>query len=168
MLKPPYKAPGGQWYTKSLFYEVWLTYPQELKVVEPPFTLYADRPGMINARKTFVALNDPTGYKWAIEYLGDWEHWLKLIECSWFKAAYEHWVAELETKLKSESVARLSEIANSESPQAISAAKFLSSLDYKKSPRGRPSKSEQNAELQRLTTIATEVNNDYERIRLVK
>ncbi len=168
-LKPPYKSSLNQWYTKSLFYEVHMGMAHEVRTVEkPPFTLNIVKPGYICARTTFVELGDPTGYQWAMRYLGDWTHWQKLMQCKWFVEAYNGWVQELETKARSEAIIRLQEIAASESPQAISAAKYLASLEYKKSGRGRPSKEEVAGELKKAIEASEMEREDYERIRAIK
>ena len=73
-MKPPYKSQNNAWYTKSLFREQAAFYTNDRKIIDPVFTLYNDSPGLINARKTFVELGDPSGYKWAMLYLGDYEH----------------------------------------------------------------------------------------------
>lgn len=159
--------------TKGLFFEPAGTYPLDLRTYEhgkEPFSLNVERPGIVCVRKTFVDLGDPTGYRWAMKYLGDWDHWLKLCESPWFSEALNGWIKELEIKIRSEAIVRLVEISGSGTPQAISAAKFLATLEYKKQPngRGRPSKSEMSAELKHLTQLAEEEQEDYERIRLVK
>ena len=72
-----YKDTTGRWRTKSLFKEM---YQDKFK---PVFTLKEQDiiegdtyfPSM---RKLFLSYNDPTGYQFAHEVLGSYEHWKKL------------------------------------------------------------------------------------------
>lgn len=166
-----YPLRGGQYLTKSLFYEKWTLYTIEQRGDnKPAFTLLGkDIDGLINAQRTFVELNDPTGYKWAIQYLDSWPHFLVLMKCGWFKEAFDEWVAELEVKLRSESISKLRDIAASGTPQAVAAAKYLATLDYKKvgGSRGRPSKEELVGELKRQARHQQDSVDDAKRIGLV-
>ncbi len=160
-----YKADNGVWFTKSLFYDVKGFGDNER--CDPVFTLYQDRPGLINCRKTFIELRDPTGYKWAIKYLEDWEHWQKLMKTAWFQEAYDRWVSELKMVLRSEAIDQIAKIARSGSPQALGAAKYLATFEWEKAGRGRPSKAELNAELKRQIAVLEVESDDAERIGLV-
>lgn len=164
LIKPPYKADNGMWYTESLFHE---RATGTARPIEPVFSLYDDRPGLINCRTTFVAFKDPTGRKWALTYLGDWAHWVRLMRCSWFKEAYDAWLAELNLQLKSEAMSKVLEIMNGENgAQALAAAKFIASEEYKKHGRGRPSKSEIDGELKRAVKTLEQEDEDLERMGL--
>lgn len=172
-MKPPYKTPTNSWYTKSLFWEQASMYDAARKTECPIiFTLYNDRAGLVNARKTFVELGDPSGYKWAMKYLGDYEHWRVLMNCSWFKDAYEVWMNELTMKLQSEAMDRIREIAQTEGQQALVANKWLASKPWqeKATGRGRPSKAEVTGELKRHVQALTAEEEDAKRIglRIVK
>ena len=162
MSGPPYKNHQNQWYTATLFYEMWVDLLVQNRVYDPVFSLFEDRPGLINARKTFVELGDPTGYKWAIQYLGDYRHWQRLIKTKWFQEAVAAWTAELEVKQQSEAIQKLREVASGETSQAVVAAKYLATAEYKKAPRGRPSKSEVAAEAKKMA----EEDEDAKRIGL--
>ena len=172
LTKPPYRALSstgertGNWYTQALFWETSQGRPMEERVIHPVFSLYNDRPGCINCRKTFLELRDITGYKWAIKYLGDYAHWLRLIDIPWFKTAYESWKAELIHQLKSEAINKIVEIASGDSSQSLPAAKYIVEEGWKGSKRGRPSKSEMDAELKRATKEAEATEEDFERIGL--
>lgn len=139
--------------------------------MEPPFTLNKVKPGYICARTTFVELGDPTGYKWAIKYLGDWEHWLYLEKSSWFREALAGWRKELEVKQISESVRTIEQIAKDKEGDiklAFSAAKYLAEQAWvkKATTRGRPSKVEVDAELKRAALERSIEDDDAERINL--
>lgn len=169
LTKPPYKGATNQWLTEALFWERSQNRTNSTRVYEPVFTLYEDRPGLINCRTTFVALKDPTGRKWAMLYLKDWFHWQRLMGCSWFKEAYEFWCEELDQMLKSEAVAKMYELLNSENPaQALQAAKFLASHDYRenKTKRGRPSNEEVRGALKQAVEAKTQEDEDLLRLGL--
>lgn len=157
---PPYKGESGAFLTRGLFYEADGFYDPNAVFS------FKGKEGYIDARKTFVELDDPTGYQWAVKYLGSVEHWERLVRCSWFKEQLAEWVAEIELKAKSEAIRRLKEIAAGESAQAISAAKYLATLDYNKGARGRPSKNEIQGELKRQAALLEEQESDAERIGL--
>lgn len=167
-LKPPYKNPNNMWLTKSLFWDLWKIMSIEEKKYDPVFSLYKDKPGLVNVRKTFVDLGDATGYLWAIKYLGDYEHWMTLMKCRWFKEAYDVWIHELNQKLKAEAIGRIQMIAAGDTVQALAAAKFLAeqSGTETKLRRGRPTKEEIAAELKHEVRQATMEDEDLERIGL--
>lgn len=172
LTKPPYRALSrngartGNWYTQALFWESSTNLPMEERVIYPAFSLYSDKPNCINCRKTFIEMRDITGYKWAIKYLEDYKHWLRLIEIPWFKEAYEAWKAELIHQLKSEAITKIVEIAGSDSTQSLPAAKYIVEEGWDGSKRGRPTKAEMNANLKRATKEAEATEEDFERIGL--
>jgi hypothetical protein len=136
------------------------------------FSLDNDVPGLINARRTFVELEDPTGYKWAMRYLGgSYEHWQRLMACSWFQDAYKGWLDELKAKLQMNSLEELKDIIAEEgAPAATRAAcaRYLAEAGWepKATKRGRPGASEIAGELKRAVRESREVQDDMERIGL--
>lgn len=167
LTKFPYKAENGIWLTEAIFWERATEKPLSLRTHEPIFSLYDDRPGLINCRTTFVNLRDPTGRKWALTYLGDWNHWLRLMKCKWFREAYDTWITELNLQLKSEALSKVLEIMNGENAgQALAAAKYMASAEYDKPGRGRPSKAEREGELKRAAQALEVEDEDMVRIGL--
>ena len=163
----PYRGVNNMWLTEAIFYERSIEKPVAYRSREPVFSLYDDRSGLINARTTFVNLRDPTGRKWALTYLGDWNHWLRLIKCNWFREAYDIWIVELNQQFKSEAVAVAYEIMKGENgAQALAAAKFLTSEEYDKQTRGRPSKQTLEGELKKAAQALTVEDEDLARIGL--
>ncbi len=162
-----YKESTGHWRTESLFFEQNVRKARRVWDKPPVFTLYEDRDGLINARKTFVELNDPSGYKWAIKYLGDWNHWQRLMKCQWFQTAVNAWRDELVMKLQSEAIDVIKEIAQTpEHKSALPAARYLHELGKQSGGRGRPSKATIDAELKREVEARTDTDLDAERIGL--
>ena len=167
-MEKPYRGESGGWLTSALFLEPSMTRTMGTRACQPIFTLYEDKKGLINFRKTFVALNDPTGYKWAMEYLGDWAHWQRLMKSKWFEAAYEHALQELYTKLRSEGVEVLRTVAQSGDKSAPAAAKYLAELENHMSKRapGRPSKKEVEGHLRATERLLEIEDEDAARIGL--
>lgn len=167
LLAPPYKGDSGSWYTQQLFYEQWNLLETSKKVCEPIFSLHNDRPGLINARKTFVALMDPTGYKWSQKYLGSWQHFERLSGCTFFKDALEEWLSEIRTIQTSEAVDRIRAIAEEGSAQSLMANKYLAEEGWlSKTKVGRPSKEALTGELKRQARVVAEHTEDALRIGL--
>jgi hypothetical protein len=171
LTKPPYKGDSGAWYTKALFYEEAIRHELAVRVVEPVFTLNSEIEGLICARTTFIELEDPTGYKWAMKYLKSWPHFEKLLGCSWFAPHYANWVAEIKIILKARALEQIKQIAAGcgegvTSAVMLQANKYLASAEWEKPlfSRGRPSKGEISGELKRLTEQIAMEDNDIERI----
>lgn len=173
----PFRGPTNKRYTRVLFYEQWIQLVEEDRADrEPLFSLHQDRPGLVNLRKVYVELGDPTGYALATRYLENYDHWLLLMKCSWFKAAKEAWDVELDAKLKSEGMSAIRAISDGiEGVQAsvqLSAAKYLANLEHRKergaaAKRGRPSAAEVEGELKRTARETSDIENDLARIRAV-
>ena len=155
------KGLNGTFPTASLFLGV----DGNITDIEPVFTLFDDYPGLVNARTTFLELGDPTGYLWAMKYLGSMEHWTKLCNCKWFKPRFDEWVYQLKAGLRVKALDRIKEIAESQSAQSLAAAKYLATADWEKqeTTRGRPSKLEVNRELKKQMALAEMEDEDYKR-----
>lgn len=168
-MKPPYKSETNQWYTLALFWDKVIDTPIERRTIKPIFTLHDDKEGYICARKTFVELGDPSGYKWAIKYLGDYQHWKALEKCKWFQAALAEWRHELMIKEQSEALDTIREISKRDGDkQQLPAARYLAEFGRDKSGRGRPSKAEITGELKRSVELLSVEDEDLKRIGLVK
>lgn len=167
LTKPPYKSCNNVWYTRQLFFEPWQHINLDTKTIRPVFSLHQDLPGLINVRKTFVELKDVTGHDWAIRYLGSYEHYSRLMTCTWFKEATEEYIEEIKVLIRKEALQKLIEISEGAGPQAASAARYLANYDWEKAnTRGRPSKEELKGELKRAAHALTEEQEDMKRIGL--
>lgn len=161
-------------YTKQLFWEQWVTLPETERSFHPVFTLFADKEGYTNFGKAYVEANDPSGYKVAQLLLnGDYEHWQYLCKCNWFKEAKEKWDAELDAKIYSEALAKITELAKGEDAKALQAAKFLANREYRAKQgstkgRGRPSAEEVAGELKREVDDRKFVSELADRIKVIK
>lgn len=169
----PLRAPTGQYRTSSLFHEMWVQTQMGNRVQPPIFSLHEDGERLINARKTFLALEDPTGYEWAMHYLdGSYAHFQKLLRCPWFKEAYDSWVEELRMRLRVKALRTIREIASGEvegTPAAtvLAASRYIAEAGWdRKETRGRPSKEELKGELRAQANILSQEREDMERIGL--
>jgi hypothetical protein len=140
LMAPPYVTHNNIYYTRCLFYEEWISLPDAEKKVQPIFTATRSRPGLIDARSSFVSLEDPTGYLWAIKYLGDWNHWLKMMNSVWFRNYVEDWKAEMHVSMQAKAIQKIGEFATLEGPSALAAAKYIAERGWEKTGKGRPSK----------------------------
>ena len=168
MIAPPYLFPhNNRWVCAQLFYETWINVTN--KTVMPVFQARGHaRPGLIHAKNTFIELGDPTGYQWAIKYLGSWEHWLLLSKQRWFREFVDEWRDELDMKQKAEAIQVIKEIAlSSDSKNALPAARYLAERGWDKtSGKGRPTKEQVAAELKHEVRQRTQIDDDAERIGL--
>lgn len=114
----------------------------------------------------FVALEDITEYKAAIELVGSWEEWNR-IKRDWpeFCGHIAAWIEEIETKLKAEAIAKITQLCRSETQQAFQAAKFLATKEYsREAGKGRPSKAERRREAKVIAQAAAETKEEEGRI----
>jgi len=165
--KPPYKSKSNGFLTAVLFLERWVMVPEVDRGYLPLFSFQGVE-GYIDCRKTFVEMGDPTGYKWAMTYLGHFAHWEKLMQAPWFVTEYESWKRELQAKQKSEAFQAIKETAGEPGPQRYLAAKYIAAQEYDKpaSGRGRPSKSELQGELRRAVDKLSQEDADAQRMGL--
>lgn len=144
---------------------------EETRTIEPLFSLNQDLPGLVNARKTFLELNDPTGYLWTQRYLnGDYKHWEALMRCKWFIEEYDSWLVELKTKFKIAALQQIMKIASGQSEEPAStvlqANKYLATAQWEKAAydRGRPSKEQMKGELAKAVKTLEAEKEDEDRI----
>ena len=167
---PPYKDPAGNWRKSSIFKGA----PGNLTKPCYVFTLWGDEPGLINAHTTFVAMMDPTGYEWAMKYLGSFQHWEALMKGGkWFRDWYNAVVAEIHAKLRADALINIQEVARGAASEAqrLAASKYLAERPYERvdkisKARGRPSKEELKGHLKQMADISEQTKEDYERIGL--
>lgn len=168
----PFKTNQNNRFTKALFHEQYVTIPKELRQtdLEPPFTLFTDKPNYINFGREYIELGDPTGYEIAMKYFRDYAYWTYLMKAPWFQDAKAIWDAELDAKIKSEALRKIREIAAGETPGALQAARYLEKAEYKvkgdlKPKRGRPSSDEVQGALAHEVESQRTLQADLERIR---
>lgn len=165
-----FKSPTGGYYTRQLFYEEWNDLTLDKRAIQPLFSLYKERKGVVYMGKVYVQLRDPSGYRLAQELLdGDYTLWTVLLNCRWFQAAKEVWDRELDAALVSEGMQAIREMAQEGMPaQKLAAAKFLATKAYRKdgsASKGRPSKDDVSRAAKELAATDKEILDDMERIK---
>ncbi len=143
------RTPLGHYRTESLFLEQW----RPMDGTRPAYTLMRDDredpkvPGSIlpSFQKAYINLGDPTGYQAAIQLLGSWRHWQKLIKAPWFKAHLDMWNEEIIASLKYKGLSTFTKAADKGD---LKAAEWL--INYTpegpppKAGRGRPTRADIN------------------------
>lgn len=115
--------------------------------------------------RLYMAANDPTEYTFAVSHLEGWQHWQELSQCTWFQEYRDAWRLELETKLKSESLAKVMLAAKGSTRDAFQANKYLVEKGWlDKATKGRPNKEAIRKEAVRLATENEQINKDAERL----
>lgn len=172
-IQAPFRNETNQRYTKQLFHEQWVTLPIEDRVIEPAFTLFQNKEGLINLGKEYIADADPSGYTTSTRIFKDFGYWKHLLKAAWFREAVRQWDEELEAKLYSEGLFAIREMATDEdSKSRLTAAKYLADRNFvldKKNvlKRGRPSNDEVEGRLKEEAAEAKELQEAAERIRVV-
>jgi hypothetical protein len=168
-----FKASNGKYYTRALFWEESIDLSNDARVIPPVFTLYKDKPNLINFGKAYVETRDPTGYKVTQELLnGDYNLWTVLMNCTWFLAAKEMWDRELDAALSSEGMEKIRVMLTDGLPaQQLAAAKYLANKEYRKdktATKGRPSSEQVTRQAREQAAIEKELAEDFKRIKSVK
>lgn len=161
----------GSFQTKGLFYE--LTLPEDRKIMGTSWTLkehdlQAD--GMIykSMKRVYLEMEDVTEYDFAMATLGSFKHWERVVESPILIKHITQWRKELNLKLKARAMRSIIKAATEDEKLSFQAMKYLADNEYldKKAKRGRPSKDEIKAELQREVENSKTFKDDAERIGL--
>lgn len=178
---PPYIGKKGRKITKALFWHNYRNSPKNSPYL-PVFVLRHDwdsrnvfdkTPGvrpLIEVYTTFLELDDPTGYEWAMTYLDHYDTYKRLLEkYPEFKACIDEATAEILHRKKAKAFKRLEQVMeDGTDSQALAAAKYLLEEGWKKkaTKRGRPSKEEVEGERRQAARLSQEEMDDMERIGL--
>jgi hypothetical protein len=157
------KDAQGRYRTESLFYET-----SRDRIKYPPlFTLKEhDHKACLSMYALYMEIADPSEYYFAKQVLGSYAHWEKLVTLAWFKDHLEMWRVHLESKLRGKAIRTMVEESNKGSEVA---AKWIANRgwEHKTAPvRGRPSKEEVQAALQKRTDQFEQLESDAARVGL--
>ena len=120
--------------------------------VDPDTVLYSLKPfngDYPSLYLHYMNADDLTEYRFADRYLENWEHWLILTECNWFKHHVERWREDLQARATSRAVDTIRQDAHDpESPSRVASAKYIAEEKWrgkttptkKAKPVGRPKK----------------------------
>jgi|TARA_Y100000310_G_scaffold313107_1_gene361074 Holliday junction resolvase len=172
----PLAGSNGRGLVGGLFYELrkpgiqasYTTKPYDWKVGDVVYP---------SLKRLYLETLDPTEEAFVqLAFDGNWLQWDRIRNTSalsrFFKRSvsinvevpwYEEWREELEVKLRSKGIKAIVRIAEDETAQSFSAAKFLATGDWK-GRRGRPTKEEKERELRIQTGIAQENAEDLKRM----
>lgn len=151
-------------YLKALFFEETLS--------DKSTVLYTlkerEHQGYPSLYQLYMEVNDPTEYRFAVQYLDGWDHWQMLCQCKWFQPYVEKWRKELEVRMKSQSLARVMTEAKTGGKEAFSANKYILDKGWEpkegQNKRGRPSKEEIAQAAKESLTTASRISEDFDRI----
>jgi hypothetical protein len=120
-----FKDTLGKWITTGLFHE-----------------LSQSRHNIIwtlaEARKKYLDTEDPTGYTFATEHLGGWDHWQAIKNSPTLEAHIAKWEEEMEVRIRSQGLKRI--MVHSKGDKGYQAAKYLVEAQWIKNEKGRPTK----------------------------
>ena len=116
----------------------------------------------------YLAVSDPTEYKFANTYLLGWDHWQRIVANKALAQHIEKWRFELEIKLRSEGVLAVRRHSQSKHPSAWQASKWLADRGWETRGAGRPSKEDIEHERQVVAAIHNDFLEDERRLLLVK
>ena len=156
-MKPKYLTKQGNFRVSNLFQEttdITTVYEHEEKDL-PVFTIksedWVNTQGtkLISMQKLFLAQEDVTGYDFAMEVLGSYEHFTELCNHRVIGNYIEQWKEVVKAKMDSDSLKEIKRIATIGGTQVeLSAAKYLANREYEmKGSVGKPVK-KQNARKQ--------------------
>lgn len=161
----------AQFQTKGLFYEY--TLPEDRKGMGTDWTLkekdlHADGKVYRSMKRLYVETEDVTEYDFAIQYLGSYKHWERLLDSPLIRPHIDQWRKELNLKLKARAMKSIIKSATEDEKLSFQAMKYLADNEYidKKKKRGRPSKEEVKAELRKEVENNKTFRDDAERIGL--
>lgn len=167
-----FKASNGKYYTRQLFWEESIELSESERSIEPVFTLYKDKPGLINFGKEYVETEDPSGYQVAQKLFGEYRLWTILMKCKWFQAAKKLWDEELDARLSSKALEKIKELVHEGLPaQQLAAAKYLANQEYRKdhkASKGRPTTTQVAEAAREEATLETQLAEDYRRLSVVR
>jgi hypothetical protein len=118
--------------------------------------------------KLYMSVNDPTEYRFATKHLDGWEHWEALSSCTWFQPYLERWRRELETRMKSEALARIMQESKTTSKESFAASKYLleKGWDKPQEKRGRPSKEQIQKQAHEIASSNNVILEDFKRLNI--
>lgn len=158
-----FKNVNGVYLLRELFYE---TAQNRDNVI---YTLKnEDHEGFPSLYRAYMDCGDVTEYEFATQYLGGWEHWKSLSECSWMKALVAKWRDELEVSIRSKQLKNVLDAASGKSRESFQAQKYLLDSLRKEtgSKRGRPTKAEVTKAARDIADEGKRLDEDF--LRLVE
>ena len=146
--RTPFKDSQGRWITTGLF--------KETAQGEGKFVLFT----LDEAKRLYIACGDPTGYTFAMEHIGGWQHWLALKDSPALVGILQQWAEELEAKIRAAAVMRI--VDYSKTDKGYQAAKYLAEAGWGPKQVGRPSREKIDKEARVRSKMYDEFSNVVE------
>lgn len=158
----------GRYRTLSLFWEWNNPGDKPALFTTKPEDIVRDDVTYKSMKKLYMSYEHAPGfeYDFAIDVLGSWEHWQKLVNGGKeIQEMIKDWQHELDIRLKAQGIKAIMRHSLDDDPKGLQAAKYLVEKGYAKRA-GRPSKEEVERELKSDAKAAKERQADLERIGL--
>lgn len=146
-----FRGSQNQYITQALFLELGydtdsavFTFDEEHKVYKGT-TYYS-------LKKLYIEMEDPTEILFSREYLMGWKHWKRMLGNKAIFTHIEDWREELNLILIAKGVQGLLDIAASDNGN-YQASKYLADNGWSDKKRGRPSKEEVEAHLEKQSKL---------------
>jgi|SaaInlStandDraft_2_1057019.scaffolds.fasta_scaffold86029_1 hypothetical protein len=158
----------GRYRTLSLFWEWNTPGDKPALFTNKAEDIVRDNVTYKSMKKLYMSYEHAPGleYDFAIEVLGSWEHWQKVVNGSKeLQEMIKDWQHELDIRLKAQGIKAIMRHSLDDDPKGLQAAKYLVEKGYAKRA-GRPSKEEIERELKTDAKAAKDRQADLERIGL--
>lgn len=162
-----FKNSNGVLLTKSLFFETSLTRDTVLYTLKH-FDHTVDGKTYPSLKMAYLEAKDTSEHIFAVQYLYNYPHWLKMCSQSWFEPYVTEWREELRLLLLSEAEKRIQKIALKDDANGLAAQKYLHQLYGKAAGRptaGRPRKGPDLKQIaEKASFEAQQVEEEFQRI----
>lgn len=115
-------------------------------------------------KSAYLELEDPTEYSFALKYFYNWKHWLAISNSTSLGPMIQEWRDELEVRIKSKAVRKMIETSNTDTKEAVAAAKWVSDRGWDKRKAGAPSKVERVRQSKIAAAVSSEIDDAYDRV----
>lgn len=166
MSKPEMKDARGAYRTN-----IFLEFNTSTHDEQPPlYTMHEEeREGLPSAKKIYMEAESE--YEAAMQLVGSWQHWKRLLRCSPFMKGLpystweglEAWREEKEIRDKADALKQLKKSAEKGN---VTAQKII--YEGEKKTKGRPKKADIEKQARILAGISEDVADDMKRLQLVK
>lgn len=114
----------------------------------------------------YMKTADPTEYRFAVRACGSWREWEAMAGNDPIKGVIDGWRRELESKLRSEALYRIMEVAGNEGTRdSLQANKYLLEANFSNKDKvGRPSKQDALVEARKMMDHKEQVEDDFKRL----
>lgn len=161
----PFKDKMGRWITQGLFLESCLSDKSAVMYTLKGYDHVYKGKELPSLKLIYLALEDPTEYRVATEYLGGWDHWQRILGNQVLRKEIDIWREELEVKLRCKAIQEIVKDSTSPSKSAVTSAKWLADKGWaEKRKAGAPSKTEEEGIRKKIEEQLLDSDEDWKRI----